>query len=196
MKSKNWAKILGVVAVLAVTGAIAWAGEYISKEEYTQGTWRYKITVEVETPEGIKTGSAVRQVTVTLGYLPSPESTADKDSKGEAVVVDLGKRGVLFSLTSFSDYYTVFRAFPFSQGGTTKEGIEYYSHLKDVKATLKPENYPMLVTFKNLNDPKSVVNVYEITNCEQRGKKNFCKEGQSFLLQVLTHRSNWNSIKI
>ena len=29
---------------------------------HPSGTWRYKVTVEIETPEGVKSGSAIRQL--------------------------------------------------------------------------------------------------------------------------------------
>ena len=47
---------LGVLVVLA--GAVVTWWTY----EFPSATWRYKITVEVETPEGLKTGTAVRQL--------------------------------------------------------------------------------------------------------------------------------------
>jgi hypothetical protein len=51
--------LVGLVAVatsLYCGGRIAWDTVYPS------GTLRYKMTVSVETPEGIKTGSAVREI--------------------------------------------------------------------------------------------------------------------------------------
>ncbi|PZP55671.1 MAG: hypothetical protein DI586_06150, partial [Micavibrio aeruginosavorus] len=78
--------------------------------------------------------------------------------KGEAVVIDLGRGQLLFALTSFDDYQIVFRAFPYDGGGTTVEGIEYYSHLKNAKTFLVPEQL-RLVRFKNINDPKTVEEV-------------------------------------
>ena len=48
----------GLVVLLAVVGV----GYVACAEMFPSGTWRYKMTVTVETPEGIKTGSAVREV--------------------------------------------------------------------------------------------------------------------------------------
>lgn len=62
--------------------------------------YRYRLTVEVETPEGIKSGSSVIQVSkkVTSQYsIPNAGSVISR-VKGEAVTVDLGERGVLFAL--------------------------------------------------------------------------------------------------
>jgi hypothetical protein len=94
-------------------------------------------------------------------------------TKGEAVVVDLGKRGVLFALMTGpmtgSDYGidVVKYALPFtdsngnpSNGATTKEIIDHYSHLKE-KKILTVDDYPMFVHFKDINNPKTVENVLD-----------------------------------
>ena len=52
--------ILGVLIIGGVTFAYAMS-ELNGNKSYS---WRYKMTVEIETPEGIKTGSAVREVTI------------------------------------------------------------------------------------------------------------------------------------
>jgi hypothetical protein len=51
---------LVVIGVCALVG-FAYAASELSSDNKTY-SWRYKMTVEVETPEGIKTGSAVRQM--------------------------------------------------------------------------------------------------------------------------------------
>ena len=117
------------------------------------------MTVEVETPEGLKTGSAVREVKVVIAH---PEIQGLNDTrafvKGEAVVIDLGKRGLLFALMHPDDSYrVVFEAFP-GPPGLTMEGLEYYAHLKNVSAIIEPGSIPdpNFVTFKNIADPKSI----------------------------------------
>lgn len=132
------------------------------------GSWRYRMTVTVETPEGIKTGSAVREISMTQSPDQTPEMTAHSEVKGEAVVVDLGKRGQLFALLRSemdADHAesVVTHMFPIPGkgigGAGTPEGIKYYSQLKDAKATLPENELPMLVRFKDINDPKSVERV-------------------------------------
>jgi hypothetical protein len=88
----------------------------------------------------------------------SPHVTSSKMVKGEAVIVDLGERGVLFALLGEDyAYNVVFKAFP-RHGATTPEGIEYYSNLKDARATLEPGPLPdpMLVMFTDISDPLTV----------------------------------------
>lgn len=131
---------------------------------YPWGTWRYKVTVTVETPEGIKTGFAVREVSAISGY----QSLAGIGGccsiqmiKGEAVVVDLGKRGVLFAITQGSDdYRLVFEAFPLPHSTAPfSDKIHYYSHLKNAKVVFNPPRYLSFVHFKGINDPKTVEGV-------------------------------------
>jgi hypothetical protein len=131
---------------------------------YPSGTWRYRMTVSVETPEGIKTGSAVREVhAYTYPQLLSTTMGHVYVRKGEAVVVDLGKRGVLFALID-GDYgwRIVYDAFPFpgsTPAETTGKTVRYYRSLKNVKATLDPKQYPNFVRFRSLDDPKTIENI-------------------------------------
>jgi hypothetical protein len=133
------------------------------------GSWRYKTTVEVETPEGLKTGSAVREVTVQILHKGwNPETPLIKRSfRGEAVAVDLGKRGILFALLKGyahgedDRYYVVFDALG-GPPGFTPQGIDYYSHLKNAKVTLTPTTYPVLVKFEDLRDPNTIKPVLEM----------------------------------
>jgi hypothetical protein len=154
--------VLSVIAVVIAALVIFWNVNRIS------GTWRYKMTVTVETPEGIKTGYAVREVGNSASRIKiggTPESTPRIFYKGEAVVVDLGDRGTLFAISSGykmgvdHSMRIFYRAF---DGKTTFEGIRRLNRLPiGTKVTLDPIDYPVLVTFKDMNDPKSVIPIVE-----------------------------------
>lgn len=160
--------VVGVVGLilLAAAGAIAFAqNKGVTDSGSKNYSWRYKMIVSVETPEGIVTGSAVRQMGNDTAGSFIPEVGNPADVRGEAVVVDLGKRGVLFALISHQSDLEFYNAFPvpgkpFNNGGSTPEGIQYYASLPaGTKGTLNPEyppGYPKLVTFKDINDPISV----------------------------------------
>ncbi len=154
------------VLVLAVAGAmIAW------NIAYPSGTWRYKMTVTVETPEGLKSGSAVREV---HAYIQPAMLGADKklfiDVEGEAVVVDLGKRGNLFALLKGAgrygeDYagYIAYLAFPqYSQKISSPGMVRLFPSLKDQRSVLPLDLYPLMVTFKDTKDPKTIEPVMDI----------------------------------
>ena len=62
--------------------------------------YRYRLTVEVDTPDGVKTGSSVIEVDTEVagGYsIPTPGRVTNR-VRGEAVTVDLGEGRVLFAL--------------------------------------------------------------------------------------------------
>ena len=121
--------------------------------------WNYRITVAVETPEGVKTGSAVRQVTAYNPMAFNPDVPAIKFRvSGEAVVVDLGERGVLFSLVDWNSYKEFFTAFPSSENDLEKQ-VEFYNRLKvGEKAELPAHTYGF-VAFADINDPTTVMSV-------------------------------------
>lgn len=145
----------GLVVIIMANGLSAKSDIFIS------GKWRYRITVDVETPEGIKTGSAVREIRVAKGLKLLPEMGASIDLTGEAVIVDLGKRGILFGLIDgYQATHLVFDAFPFRDAPPlSAEGIRYYTALKNAKAVLEPAKYPTFVRFRSLEDPKTVEEV-------------------------------------
>ena len=131
---------------------------------YPFSFWSYKLTLVVETPEGIKTGSAVRWVYSSLKPKILPEERAFHTGvKGEAVVVDLGERGVLFALLKGKDssdygYNIIYREFPTETGIGVRRKILHYTFLKD-KKELAFDKIPMLVRFRDINDPKTVEQV-------------------------------------
>lgn len=148
--------VVGVVGLIL----LAAASVYAMGDIFVSGAWRYKMTVTVETPEGIKTGSGVYEVSnsaSTVKIIDLPQATNPAKVVGEAVVVDLEKRGKLFALIDANGPYKIlYSAFPVT-GATTPTGIRYYNeHLKPgMKAILATEQ-PRLVYFKDMTDPKSV----------------------------------------
>jgi hypothetical protein len=147
-------KLLVLFGIIVISGAaVALAmGDSTGNKEYS---WRYKITVEIETPEGVKIGSSVRQVIIKrkeIGWSRinnSPHYVFNEKLTGEAVVIDLGERGVVFSLIQLGDYHDALNAFD----------IKTYQEVVDLplgsKAKLT-DKLPIFVTFKNMDDPKSV----------------------------------------
>lgn len=129
-------------------------------------TKNYKVTVEVETPEGLKIGSAVRQISnsKSKNSLGWPDVGNPADVIGEAVVVDLDERGVLFALINkdaeAARFYNAFPA-PEGAGNTTVAAIQHYGSLQlGESAVLDQKLWPMFVTFTDIDDPKSVTLVW------------------------------------
>ncbi len=146
-------KKLGIIALILLGIYGFW------KMSYPSGTFRYRLTLVVDDNGKQVIASSVRQVTVRDGPRLTPESNPTTTLHGEAVVVDLGEKGVFFALLRSKDsvdygYNIVYDAFP-NLGGTTPKGIRAYSNLK-AKKELSFDKIPMLVRFRNINDPKTV----------------------------------------
>ncbi len=145
----------------------------------------YRFTLEVETPEGIRTGSNILEVGIGFndGFLGGIAQTAlSVGVSGEATVVDLGSHGLLFCLLSREgarhgslDQDAMFGAlFPQKPppGNYANERerdaallrTPYSRHIDQIKAT-KPktavpiDRLPRLVRFRDLSDPFSVETV-------------------------------------
>ena len=93
----------GVLAILA-GAALALPGCGVAGERLPD--YRYRLTVEVETPEGLRSGSSVIEVSTAVAgrnSIPTPGAVNRRVKKGEAVTVDLGARGLLFALLRSDD---------------------------------------------------------------------------------------------
>lgn len=128
---------------------------------HPSATWRYRVTVEIETPEGLKIGSAVHQISIQTPLIDWPDIGNPANFQGEAVVVDLGERGKVFTLISNQSWQNgLYQAFPI-EAPTSKKGIETYK--KTIKPGMTSEwktNQPTMVTFSDLNNPLTVEPVY------------------------------------
>ena len=122
--------------------------------------YRYKMTVEVDTPQGLKSGFAVREVSYSKNLIKLPDMAAVvATQRGEAVAVDLPGVQVLLALLSVNGYETLQAAF----GDDAPETLD--AAKADARVVeLKPKpgripeqsGYPMLVRFKDMHDPTSV----------------------------------------
>jgi hypothetical protein len=149
------------IAVVSLFLLVTFTLGYVScTQMYPSGKWRYKITVNVETPEGLKSGAAVREVTFKSGpkILPDVAGSTSKVT-GEAVVIDLGHGKYLFALMDVDgSYQIVHDIFPY-EASSPRNYIEYYQSLTGQKKALSPSQYPLLVTFADIKDPKTVKKV-------------------------------------
>ncbi|TAL40170.1 MAG: hypothetical protein EPN97_00650 [Alphaproteobacteria bacterium] len=150
-------KTIWLLLLVAAFGAAAYSG-LLSKT-----VWHYRMTVAVETPEGLKSGSAVRAVIYGGPTTGGGGPGLDLKVNGEAVMVDLGKRGILFGLlsgrTQGYDYGSdiLLRAFN-KKGDVTLRPSQVP---KTGKVTLEPDQYPVFVRFRDMNDPKTIAAIHE-----------------------------------
>lgn len=128
--------------------------------------WNQKLTVSVMTPEGMKIGSAVTSARIAF----PPKWTGVGDAAGmqqggvtgEAVVVDLGEGRYVFALLQGYTEWTAYTAFFPQLEGKPLSKKEMGSYLDLMVAStgqtreLRRKEYPLLVTFDDINEPTTV----------------------------------------
>jgi hypothetical protein len=131
---------------------------------------RYRLTLEVQTPEGIKTGSSVLQNDqYGASIIPLLGDIGGSGYIGEAPTVDLGGGRFLFALLSGPDWQrnvtemvSKVLSYPELKLGRPDDGLrQRMKKANETKpfATLGRGDYPILVTFTDVNEPKSVIEV-------------------------------------
>lgn len=125
----------------------------------------YRLSFEVETPEGFKRADGVRLVYDWHQWNYLTPSSGGRTGAGEAIPIDLGPRGVLFALMT-----------PRNEDGTPSNtspvSVPFDAIYKRVKGdwprvmsrlrtletplALQPGEIPFLVRFRDLKDPKTV----------------------------------------
>ncbi len=136
-------------------------------------TYSFRIAVEIDTPDGLKTGSSVvRAFSGQSDWGPLEARGVKTDLRGDAVFIDLGGGKNIIALLAFgphgqaSDFeFLVLRAFypmPSTQGTIGLGGyVDELARLPPGSSVrLPPDVMPTFVTFANLNDPGSARVVY------------------------------------
>ncbi len=157
---------IGVIALIVIMFA---GTAYAAKEYVVPTTWRYKITIEIETPEGIKSGSAVREVRAwkNAAKLINPDiREVTYRTFGEAVLIDLGENGVLFYPIDWDSNALLERAFPTSEKNSWSS-VQHYKLLPNGLKAVQ-EGWISFIWLKDLTgadpmrrlDSKDFVNVF------------------------------------
>ncbi len=132
-----------IILCLIVFGLLSlfWEARYYWRDHpFFVWEWRYKVTLTVETPEGLKTGYAVREHSYEPPLFYFPNGVGSSRTFGEAVAVDLGERGYLFALIpSGRDEFR--GAFPYDKTKADRS-YKYYSQLEvGTKAVLTDRKF-------------------------------------------------------
>jgi hypothetical protein len=154
-------KWLGTASLL-IAGAVMF---YVTADPSV--TVRYRLTLEAQVGGEPKAGSGVTEVTYAKQSRFAGQSPGIVDYRGEAVALDLGARGTLFALLKAdtdprsAPETIVLRAFNFPGGALPEpidEGLTQLDRLSG-KRELPLTSLPMLVRFRDLNDPMTVERV-------------------------------------
>lgn len=166
----------GLLGLLAVVASLWGCGLSRPSEEL-----RYRLSVEVDTPQGLKIGSSVIEVRgVKNQDWLTPEARGHRFSfRGEAVAVDLGGGRTLFALLKSESGLSDAGEYPWFAFGKrlagTRDELQKMRMMRGWKGEtvamtgteqVRADNelkrvlvLPMLVTFKDIADPKSVERV-------------------------------------
>ena len=136
------------------------------KLNYPTYDWHQKLTLEVQTPDGVKSGSTVNYVALKKVWTPSfLGHDRVYEFSGEALALDLAPGKVLFVLLSGIDRppqqgmaVSVFKdLIPEEKDSSGYYIFEAYRRISKVKETriVPRKNYPLFLTFADLNDPRT-----------------------------------------
>ena len=155
-------RVVRLIAILATSLALTACGG-------GEASYRYRMTVEVDTPGGVVSGSSVHEESARYGdFVLSETGKGMGATFGEAVVVDLpsGPLFVLLELPdakgSLGDFVTAALA-----GGERTGGFDgYFKQVRRLggwfggaEADLPRDEWPVMVRFRDLNDPTTVERV-------------------------------------
>lgn len=156
--------LVGLCLAAVIAGGMKIASEYAPKSV------RYKITVLVDTPEGPRSGSSVLEFTTTKNLIALPEShSVSQTMRGEAVIVELPGNQTLFALLrqdGTRDIGELIGRTLYPDG--RQRAVERTAGDLPVQMNrwlviggrhLNEPGIPMLVRFRDINDPKTVEKV-------------------------------------
>lgn len=151
---------------------IAVGGYGLYRLAYPEATIRYRMTLEVETPQGLKTGSSVIELKRWHRPRLMGQTARGNRVRGQAVHVDLGDRGHLFGLLTGRTP----KGAPGSPSHVmmvlNSSAPDYRTHVpgasdtvlrqlpsRRTKVDLAAKDIPFLVRFRDLKNPLSVESV-------------------------------------
>lgn len=160
--------LFGIIGVL-ILGAMAsyyWEGNLFG---FRYWSWRQKLTLSVETPDGILTGSSVAAASWDM----PPEWFRIGDSggghggphklTGEAVTLEVAPNKYLFALVddAATELAVTLFASPPPRLADRDEYARSLNRIQLIAETkrLTPKQYPRLITFTDINDPTTVRDV-------------------------------------
>lgn len=136
-------------------------------------TYRVRMTVEVETPQGLRQGASVWELAQRIDKRPIAGSGVQLTFRGEAVAIDLASGKTLFALLTSGDGDADYaKLLPGRALGSRLEGeseskeaapwrkkAELWPKATATLGLARTNPLPMLVTFSDISDPKSVEQV-------------------------------------
>ena len=122
-------------------------------------SWRQKTIIEVETPHGVVSGGSVSEMRVSyFGWLEKKLSASamSYDQRGEASFVEVAPGRYLFALLQENQPTLTVAIFSAGAKEKNRETAKQLESLRESRDITQSQYIPMLVTFDDINDPRSV----------------------------------------
>lgn len=157
--------LLSVVAVVGGLLSVIVGYFYFATQRWD---WNQKLTIEVNTPSGVKTGSSVvhvRREKTPAWLAPVGGGGMGYAISGEATVVEVAPGKYLFALLSGgyadsrqSNSYHAYLPFKVFFPGESTNSVGVANALESLRLSreISPKHYPLLLTFDDVNEPLSV----------------------------------------
>lgn len=151
------------LAILVAVGVALYLGVTFAFPSYTH---RYRLTIEIDTPEGVRSGSSVIEVTrKDARLLRFGGARFTFHVRGEAVFVDLGaNRNMIALLATGPDGQNIDQmiSLPIEAYGYYKWDDDAWSHRAKMQGLveLNAPLIPTLVTIADVSDPKTAQVIY------------------------------------
>jgi hypothetical protein len=150
--------ILGFVVAAIIGAPVLWLVSGALYQEWNSYTHRFRLALEVDTPDGVKTGSSVIRVTTEehAPWLPVAHF-AQHSVRGDAVFVELGRERQVIATLGFgpSGNEDILANLAVAAIGQDKPFWYREAPSQQGRAELTGRLIPTLVTFADLNDPKT-----------------------------------------
>ena len=161
-----------VLSALAIMGGVLWLSVGRGCGWFAPAyCWNQKLVVEVETPQGTRRGESVSRVCYIYRNYIKASGYSGELEKGEAAVVDPGGGQYLFVTIRGWENLTPVRCgkqlkalgakvvHPYAYMNPEATWQKLVKKLKGQRCPIAPEDLPLLVTFTDIHDPKTVKRV-------------------------------------
>jgi hypothetical protein len=143
--------IVAAIVVVIIGIPVAWLGSAVLYQVWNSYSHSFRLTLEVDTPDGVKAGASVIRVTTSEHASWVPVAGGVEHSvQGEAVFVDLGHGRNVIATLGFGPTGSEDRI-----ANLAVVAIEHDGRMPSVegRADLSESLIPTLVTFSDLDDP-------------------------------------------
>jgi hypothetical protein len=152
-------KTIGYIILILIAVPLLYLGSGGVYQEWHTYTHRYQIKIEVETPEGVRSGASVIEVSIAeKAYWLLGGGGIMTREKGEAVFIDLGGGKNVIAVLGFGPIGEDDKIYYLASEAMNRKGNEWYRNAGSWQGSteLTGRLIPTLVTFSDLANPSTL----------------------------------------